>query len=313
MKLKGYFNSLTKDNDSATMDKCLSVVLLGQKKGTGKWFWYICREYKKRQEIRNKGMGIKQDVIEEVFKTCKRNKDFIFTNSLVKDICKKHGFANPFDATKLDDTSKFPRILLAENYFIIHLGKGRHKFVKGIKRGFHSFENIRKKCTYEWKYRKSILNEFDTSESNILSVANNQRIIHDFLYEDIVAAPKVYNSRRTTIDVSYRVGREKITAERLQMEIDLTMELQRVVTVFEGKNGFPENFAVYQLFHPFKYYAMLRQEKKLDVEQITCCYILRTRKKKSSVLRLYNYIFDDENNIESIRLLKNAEYNLLKR
>lgn len=258
-------------------------------------------------------MGKKQDVIKEVFKACKKRGNFVFTNDLVKEISSKHNFKNPFDATKLDDTTKFPPVLLKEDYFILHLGKGRHRFVKGIKNGYHSFEKIPKKHVCDWKYRKSILNEFDTSESNILSVGSNQRIIHDFLYEDIVAAPKVYGSRRTNITVQYRVGREKITADHLQMEIDLTMELQKVVTVFEAKNGFPKNFAIYQLFHPFKYFNSLRKEKKLEVKQITCCYVLRQRRSKGSILRLYNYTFNDENQMASIRLLNNAEYRLIKR
>ena len=94
-----------------------------------------------------------------------------------------------------------------------------------------------------------------------MSVASNQRIIHDFLYEDIVAGPKVYSARRTKMNLSYKVGNESIQTENLQMEIDLTMELHGVVTIFEGKNGFPENFAVYQLFHPFKYFSLLKEEK----------------------------------------------------
>jgi len=258
-------------------------------------------------------MGIKQEVIAELFKRCKRKKDFVFDNTSVKKVCKKYGFGNPFDVTKLDDTSKFPQILLAEDYFILHLGRGRHKFVKGIKNGFHSFEKIGKNNIFDWKYRKSILNEFDTSESNILSVANNQRIIHDFLYEDIVANPKVYGARRTKMNLSYRVRKEKILAQNLQMEIDLTMELRGVITIFEGKNGFPENFAMYQLFHPFKYYYKLKKEKKLKVKQITCCYILRKKERGSSILKLYNYAFKDENNMGSIKLLKDAQYNLIKR
>jgi len=258
-------------------------------------------------------MGIKQNVITEIFKICKRKKDFAFDNTLVKKICKKHHFGNPFDVTKLDNTLRFPQVLIDEDYFILHLGGGRHKFVKGISNGFHSFENIKKKNIYDWKYRKSLLNEFDTSESNILSVASNQRIIHDFLYEDIVAAPKVYNARRTKIDVSYSVGKDAITARKIQMEIDLTMELQGVITIFEGKNGFPGDFAVYQLFHPFKYYSMLKGENKLNVKQITCCYILRKKEKKNSLLRLYNYTFKDDKDITSIKLLKNAQYNLVKR
>lgn len=200
-----------------------------------------------------------------------------------------------------------------EDYFILHLGNGRHKFIRGIKNGFHVFEDIDAGKIFDWKYRKSILNEFDTSESNILSVANNQRVIHDFLYEDIVASPKVYNARRTKMTISYKTGREKIRVENLQMEIDLTMELDRVITVFEGKNGFPHDFAVHQLYHPFKYYCVLKAEKRLEVEMITCCYILRDREKKGSILRLYNYTFDDEKDMSSIRLLKNAQYNLIKR
>lgn len=110
----------------------------------------------------------------------------------------------------------------------------------------------------------------------------------------------------------YYVGKEKITTKNLQMEIDLTMELDRVITVFEGKNGFPHDFAVYQLFHPFKYYSLLKKRNKLGVETITCCYVLRKRDNNVSALRLYNYTFADENDMNSIKLLKSAQYNLIK-
>lgn len=257
-------------------------------------------------------MGTKQNVITEVYRICKRQQNFIFDNELVKRVCKKYKFGNPFDATKLDDTSKFPQVLINDDYFILHLGEGKHKFVKGISSGFHIFEKIGKN-NIDWKYRKSILNEFDTSESNILSVASNQRIIYDFLYEDIVASPKVYNARRTKMSTTYKTGKEQIMTRNLQMEIDLTMELHGVVTIFEGKNGFPENFAVYQLYHPFRYYSILKHEKKLKVEMITCCYVLRKKSTEGSILRLYNYTFEDEDDMSSIKLLKNAQYNLIKR
>ncbi len=105
-------------------------------------------------------MGTKHDVITDIFKLCKKRKKFVFDNKLVKEICKKCGFGNPFDVTKLDNTSKFPQILLNEDCFILHLGGGQHKFVKGIDNGFHTFEKINNKNNYDWKYRKSILNEF---------------------------------------------------------------------------------------------------------------------------------------------------------
>ncbi|MDI6802834.1 MAG: hypothetical protein QME58_03180 [Bacteroidota bacterium] len=258
-------------------------------------------------------MGTKQDVLTEIFKVCKQRNDYVFDNDLVKKYCKKHHFGNPFDVTKLDDTSKFPDMLIDEDYFIIHLGGGKHKFIKGIKSGFHKFENIEDNFIFDWKYRKSLLNEFDSSESNILSIGSNQRIIHDFLYDDIVAGPKVYNARRTKISFKYNFGKEEIIATNLQMEIDLTLELNGIITICEGKNGFPENFAIYQLFHPFKYFNEFRKQEKLDVKLITCCYVLRKKEDGKSYIRLYNYTFEDETNMKSLKLLKNAQYNLIKR
>lgn len=258
-------------------------------------------------------MGTKHQVIEDLFKYCKERGDWEFDNELVKRYSEKNGFGNPFDATKVDNSSLLPQMLRDEDYFIVHLGEGRHRFVKGIRLGYHRFEEVTPSETIDWKYRRSLLNELDTSESNILSVASNQRIIHDFLYEDIVASPKVYNARRTKTSLRYKVGNETISATNVQIEIDLTLEHQGVVTVVEGKNGFPEDFAVYQIFHPFKYYTMLRRENRLSIKQITTCYVLRKQEQGQSILRLYNYTFDDENEMGSIRLLKKAQYNLIKR
>ena len=258
--------------------------------------------------------GKKQAVITDIYKYCSENNKIIFDNETVKEFSKVHGFGNPFDATKLDDSQDLPQILIENDMFIIHLGEGKHRFVKGIEIGYHNFEVIdASNETFDWKYRKSILNELDTSESNILSIASNQRVLHDFLYEDIVASPKIYNSRRTKTNITYKIVNEMIKATNLQIEIDLTAEINGTVTVFEGKNGFPKDFAIYQLFHPYKYYCNIKRENKLPIDTITCCYVLRCRDDQKSVLRLYNYTFTDENEISSIKLLKKAQYTLIKR
>jgi len=258
-------------------------------------------------------MGKKQEVLTELFKVCKDRNDYIFDNNLVKEISKKFNFANPFDVTKLDNTSVFPKIMLDNDYFIIHLGQGKHKFVKGIDNGFHKFEKIEKQNIFNWKYRKSILNEFDTSESNILSVVFNQRIIHDFLYEDIVASPKMYGSRRTKTSFEFNIGTEKIKAENLQMEIDLTTEYNGNVSIFEGKNKFPDNFAVYQIYFPFLYYYQLKEKNRLNISEINCCYVLRDRNDDHSVIKIYQYTFSNPKDMTSIKLIKSHQYNLEKR
>ena len=101
---------------------------------------------------------------------------------MVKEIAKKHGFGNPFDATKVDSSSTLPAIIRDEDYFLIHLGGGKHRFIKGILDGYHQFEAITE--SIEWGYIPSILNDTDTSESNVLSVIANQGVLHQFIYNE---------------------------------------------------------------------------------------------------------------------------------
>ena len=243
----------------------------------------------------------------------------IFDNREVREACNRIGFGNQFDVTKLDNSTDLPNALIDEDVFVVHLGTpekepgeqgkppARHQFVHGIAQGYHRFEPIPEKSCYQWLYRRSILNNINTSESNILSVGYNQRIIHDFLYRDITASPKVYGSNRTQIPLQYRVGADEVNAARVQIEIDLTLEYLGRITVFEAKNGEPADFNVFQLFNPYRYYRRVTND--LPTIGINCCYLLR----HGDRLRLYLYSFDDPQNPGSIQLKHNAEYTLVPR
>ena len=123
----------------------------------------------------------KKESIAEIFLICKKKNNFIFDNDLIKKVIKKSASnANPYDITKLDNTSKYPDILLKEDYFIAHIGQGKHCFIKGLNKVFHEFEPINEDEVVKWPYRPSILNDFSISESSVLSLCFNHRIIHDF-------------------------------------------------------------------------------------------------------------------------------------
>ena len=163
-----------------------------------------------------------------------------------------------------------------------------------------------------------ILNDFSISESSILSLVNNHRIIHDFLYQDFSAAPKMYNSeRKNSISFDFYIEDEKISVNNLQIEIDLTIEHNGYVTVFEGKNTpanfWVETFNVLQLYNPFRYYYNLQQEKRLAIKKLSACYLVKQKEADNSRVRLYNYTFENPFNIASIKLLKKKEYHLKKR
>lgn len=249
----------------------------------------------------------KKQALEMVYKECQARGRFAFDNDLAREICAQVGLKNHFDITKIDSSAALPDALRQDDVFVVHLGGGNHQFARGIAVGYHRFEPIPDYSKFPWQYRPSILNNINTSESNILSVSYNQRIIHDFLYEDIAASPKIYGSNRTHIPLDYRIAADRISVSRVQVEIDMTMEHQGRITVFEAKNGTPTDFNVFQLFNPYRYY--LRETQGAQSVSIDCCYLLRA----ASRLRLYLYRFQDPRNPGSIQLVRNAEYELVER
>lgn len=263
----------------------------------------------------------KKNVISEIFKICKKKNDFVFDNNLVKSISKKCNFGNPFDVTKIDNKNKLPDILIKNDYAIIHLGSGKHGFIKGIEKVFHSFEPVQNEI--EWTYKKSLLNEYNTSESNILSVANNQRILHHFLFGkdkefddvDITHRPKTYFPHRTKTNFEYSFGKDiKLSIDKIQIEIDLTIEYEGTIGVFEAKNGKPDSFSVYQLYHPFLYYYNIKQKPEMfqKIKEIICVYVVKNIEEDITKLRLWAYSFSKPYDITSIKFLKSTCYLLKK-
>jgi hypothetical protein len=240
---------------------------------------------------------------------------------LVKEISKNIGFGNPFDATKLDNKAKLPESLQKKDYALIHLGNGKHKFIKGINKVYHEFEPIQKQI--EWEYKKSLLNQYNTSESNILSVANNQRILHHFIFGkdtefddvDILKRPKTYFPHRTKTSFEYYFGKNtKMELKNIQIEVDLTIEFQGTISVFEGKNGKPDSFSIYQIYHPFLYYYNANKEKDLKgkIKKIICVYVVCEKGKQYDTLKLWAYTFSNPLDITTIKLIKSAAYKLIR-
>lgn len=67
-----------------------------------------------------KKINKKHLVLEDLFKYCQKQNNFTFHNDLVKELSKKHGFGNPFDATKLDSSDKLYNNLNKEEKYGIY-------------------------------------------------------------------------------------------------------------------------------------------------------------------------------------------------
>lgn len=217
--------------------------------------------------------------------------------------------------TKIDQKDLLPDELLEADYGVVHLGRGRHQFIRGLHYIYHDFEPIH--TTYDWEYHPSLLNQLNSSESNILSVANNQRILHHFLFGldkefamlDSQNRPKTYFPHRTKTSLHYQYGETQVFLDNVQMEIDLTIEYQGTVGVFEAKNGDQQSFAVYQLFHPFLYY---KNAPQANIKEVVCVYLIRRYIKGNMLLDLRAYTFENPLDIRSIIFQKSCRYRLVK-
>lgn len=271
------------------------------------------------QTSQNQQLSKKQQVLERLFLQCEQEGSYEFSNSDVKRVADAVEFRNPFDATKVDSREILPQSIFQKGYCIAHLGEGKHRFIPELQNWYHDFETILPEEVIEWRYRKSLLNDIDRGEASALSLAFNQHILHDFIYEDVVASPKIYVPGRSRTTIEYTVGSTHVKAENQQLEMDMVLEYQGTVTVIEAKNkAFSSftNFAVYQLFYPIKYYLNRAKDRNISISHINACYVLRQASSRASgviKVRLYLYEFADPDRLDSIRLVRKAEYRLKQR
>ena len=155
-----------------------------------------------------------------------------------------------------------------------------------------------------------------------MSVANNQRILHHFLFGkdaefnnvDILKRPKTYFPHRTKTSFAYYFGKDtKLELKNIQIEVDLTIEFQGHIGVFEGKNGIPDSFAVYQIYHPFLYYhnANKSTELKEKINKISCVYVVRENNNENDKIKLWSYTFENPLDITTIKFIKSVAYKLI--
>ncbi len=253
--------------------------------------------------------GKKKQLLSALFAMCQARGDYTFTGDEVKAFAKDIGFGNPFDAVKIDHSKLLPDEIREAGYGVLRLGEGDFEFIMPLSRLFHVMEEVPRGNIKEIGYENSLLNNTDTSESSLLSLVYNQTIVSQFLYNQPIK-PLIYFARRTNMPMEFRVGNKSFSSDRLQMEVDLVLERDGVVTVFEAKNTFPEDFAITQLYNPYRYFYEKQQSDIPNIKSINCCYVSRKRSKTKQEVRFHLYDFADPMDLASIRFIRAASYTL---
>jgi hypothetical protein len=255
----------------------------------------------------------KRQVITEIFEGLraidKRSDILTFGNEMVKEVTTKHRFRNPFDATKFNTYESLPDSLKQTGFIIVHLGRGNHAFVKGV--GYHTFEPIQ--LTKPWKLSPSIVSQLGSSEADTVSTIYNEKIIHDFLFDKTGTDLKIHNSRRSTTDYDFWIGKNQLHADRLQIEIDALFESKDTIATVEVKNIKHTNFEIRQLYSTFRYLDKFCRDGQIPSKYfIRHLFAIVSRGTREDFYRIYEYTFTDWKHMDSITLVKNAQYNVVK-
>jgi len=258
-------------------------------------------------EIKSKKRLVITNIFNKLFSKNPNQNYYTFDNDMVKEESLKVKFSNQFDATKYDSMKLLPSVLREKNYFILHLGKGRHSFVKG--EGYHLFEPIQE--TAEWPCKNSIFNKIGRSEASTVSDVFNTKIIHDFAFGDTTKELFVHTARRSRTSFNLEFNGDVLHADKLQIEIDGFYENNDTIICVEAKNMEHDDFEIRQVystmiyFHNFQRKGIIPQNYK-----IRFLFIVRVIGKNKDAFKIYEYKFDDIKKLNSIKLIKNKQYNV---
>ncbi|EQD45861.1 hypothetical protein B1B_12862 [mine drainage metagenome] len=253
-----------------------------------------------------------------------------FDNDLVKRISGEEDFSNQFDVTKVDTSKRLPDIFHENDVFMVHVGGGRHRFVRPIRLGYYPLPKSYGEPV-EWGYKPGILNGKDDSEAGVLSLAYNNQVIQDFLFDNPREPVMIHLPRRTRVGTKgvsfdYFIGDIEVRAENLQIEMDFLLQTYpptNLIAVAEAKrvvdpSDLPD-FAITQVFLPFRRLLDLVPDR--TPENVRCAFVVGFQDSEGNQrIRLSEYRFGDQRRLDSIEAVKDRhgapkakEYVLRKR
>jgi len=104
--------------------------------------------------------------------------------------------------------------------------------------------------------------------------------------------------RKYTPEFSFKVGSQLIKTKSVQTEVDAGFEGRDKIVLIEAKNSKTSNTIIRQLFYPYKQWK-LHTKKSV--------FLLFFEKRKD-IFYIWQYGFKDENDYNSIELIKSDRY-----
>ena len=201
---------------------------------------------------------------------------------------------------KIDSREDLPDVLSDNGLFVLPVKNGEYVVVKG--EGYFDLhplpacQSFTSTLDFELKSAK-----VGASEMQHLDYAFNTGLMHHFLELSEPLYLQI-RGRKFTPKFTFHVGRFNFAAESVQTEVDAGYEGREILVLVEAKGSSQSNFIIRQLYYPFRQWR-IRTQKEIRL-------LFFSFDSKTETLGFWEYEFTDENNFNSIRLVKVAGYQI---
>lgn len=201
---------------------------------------------------------------------------------------------------KQDTRESRPQVFVDNNLFILPIKNGIYSVLQG-----EGYIDIPEITTDAITYKSKLDFELETSqignsEMQHLDFAYASSLVRSFLEDESLVL--TIRGRKYTPKFEFYAGQHKqlITTESVQTEVDAGYEGRNQIVLIEAKNSATKNTIIRQLYYPFRQWQ-IHTKKRVNILFF---------EKRKDVYSLWEFGFADENDYNSIELLKSAKFEI---
>ena len=230
----------------------------------------------------------------DVYKRQEQNGQFIISANQIKE------FREPRLMTKFDHKINLPNIFTSNNLSILPITRGNY-----VISSFSAYKEFDEPSQDVQKisipaHIQSLMPQFLVSEAIALNCANACGILNDFLEDDelVSTVSGRMSSGSFEFSINTALGTKNITVSNSQIEIDAAYEGIHYLSLFEAKRDLSDDFLIRQLYYPFRVWS---ERVTKTVKSIFLIF-------SNGMFNLYQYQFEDPQNYNSLKLVKQKNY-----
>lgn len=206
---------------------------------------------------------------------------------------------------KYDKREDRPRVFQQQNLFLLPVKHDAYVIVKG--EGYVDIPLIEEIPRTHQSHLNFplITSQVGDSEMQHLDFAYATSVIRTFMQDPTLVL--TIRGRKYTPKFSFRVGRQRITVEGVQTEVDAGYEGENQVVLVEAKNSRANNTIIRQLYYPFRQWQQNLKDKKVDKTVSTIFF-----EKSGNEYFMWQFKFNDEDDYNAIELARSHRFQIIE-